>query len=80
MLSYAGQVVEEVAQEVPSSLPVVAGAHSATVSATDGAGNASEETRLVVGVPLLEPVVETATRVTAGDPLGVRGAAAWPGG
>lgn len=72
VLSYAGQVVEEVAQEVTFSLPVVAGAHSATVSATDGAGNASEETRLVVGVPLLEPVVETATRVTAGDPLGVR--------
>ena len=78
VLEYAGQVVEEVAQEVTFELPAVAGVHTAAVVATDGAGNSTEESVIISGVPPLQPSVEAAASVTAGDPLGVR--VSLPGG
>lgn len=72
VLEYAGQRVEEVAQDVTFRLPAAAGLHAAKVVATDAAGNFTEESVAITGVPLLEPTVITEPSVTAGDPLGVR--------
>ncbi|NLG07698.1 MAG: M23 family metallopeptidase [Deinococcales bacterium] len=71
-LEYAGQVVEEVAQDVTFDVPVAPGVHPARVTATDGAGNASELTTVVTGVPALAPTLEAATLLRSGDPLGIR--------
>jgi len=72
VLTYAGMVVEEVAQDHTFDLPAASGVHTAHLVATDAAGNATEETVTVVGVPPLTPLVEVQGVVTAGDPLGVR--------
>ena len=77
VLEYAAQVVEEVAQEFTFQLPAVAGVHAARLVATDGAGNATEESFIITGVPALTPALQAAGNVTAGDPLGVR---VWPQG
>jgi len=72
VLEYAGRSVEEVAQDHTFDLPAVAGVHTARLVATDAAGNATEESLVLTGVPPLQPLVRVASRVTAGDPLGVR--------
>lgn len=77
VLEYAGQVVQEVAQEFTFQLPAVAGVHVAHLVATDGAGNATEESFTITGVPPLVPTLQAAGNVTAGDPLGIR---VWPQG
>ncbi len=72
VLEYAGTTVEEVAQDVTFDLPVVAGRQQARVEATDGSGNVSEATALIVGVPALEPELLAPVALRSGDPLGIR--------
>lgn len=72
VLEYAGQVEEVVAQDHTFAVPVAAGVNAATLVATDAAGNFTQEEFTITGVPLLQPTVQVATNVTAGDPIGVR--------
>lgn len=71
VIEYGGARLEEVAQEFTFELTAVAGMERIDILATDGAGNATEASALVTGVPPLAPGLDSTRTVRSGDPLAV---------
>lgn len=70
-LEYGGERHELIEQDATFTVPALAGAQLASLSAVDGAGNETLHESLIVGVPALEPVLQVAEIVTSGDPIGL---------
>lgn len=71
-LRYGDEVREETAQNLELTLEALAGDHTLTVTARDGADNETTVAYEVTGIPALRPQLGATESATAGDPVSVR--------
>ena len=71
-VNYGDTQLQEVAQNLDLSLPVVAGEATLEITATDAADNASTYRYTVFGLPELQPQVQVTDAVIPGDPVSVQ--------